>query len=80
MSSPDVSEIVACLVGTCDGDVTALIEERGLQLEKERILAEVDQECFQCTACSWWCTIDEESSEDVGHDEWICRDCAEDME
>lgn len=77
MASSDSEEIANCLRGTSDGDLFALIEERGLQLEEERICSEVDDLVFQCTQCSWWCTIDEEASADVGADELICRDCAE---
>ena len=77
MSSAEALEIAECLRGTCDGDLFALIEERGLQLEEERICAEVDELVFQCIQCSWWCPVEEWAFEDVDDYDMICRDCAE---
>lgn len=37
----------------------------------------LDDRIFLCTECNWWCEIHEESSEEVGAQEWICAQCAE---
>lgn len=37
----------------------------------------LDERIFCCTDCYWWCEIHEESSEEVGAQEWICAQCAE---
>ena len=77
--SSDSQEIADCLRGTCDGDLFALIQERGLEFEEDRICNEVDQLVFQCTACGWWCGIEEEASADHDLNEWTCLECCEEQ-
>jgi len=75
-SHSDWSEIIDCLRGTCNGSLSALIEERGLEAEEDEICAAVDDAIFECSVCGWWCEIDEECSEDCGADDLTCRQCA----
>lgn len=61
------------------GSLSEACAERDLSDMDDDVTAMVDNQIFECTACGWWCGIEEESSEDVGHDEWICSQCAEEM-
>lgn len=73
-----ISKLINDLRGTTD-NMNTRCEDAGLDDMDEEVTARVDAEIFECTVCGWWCESDEEVSEAVGHDEWICKDCAEEQ-
>jgi anaerobic selenocysteine-containing dehydrogenase len=70
--------VIDGLRGTCNS-LDSECETHGAPdlVDHMPFLEHLDQEIFACTACGWWCGIDEEVSEEIGHDELICRDCAQ---
>lgn len=63
------------LLGTCDFfDVEEFCEEHGFG--EDEVTGILDQHIFQCSACGWWCGIEEESSEGTDSQDWICEECA----
>lgn len=76
MSKSDrIETLISRLSGTCDS-MSQHCEDLELSDLDDEVTTAVDQEIFCCTQCSWWCPIDEESSEEIDHDEWVCSDCA----
>jgi len=51
-----------------DGEYDSLLD---LPME---FLQQIDDSIFQCTACSWWCDIDEANDQ---NGENVCNDCHE---
>lgn len=71
-------EIVNELRGTCQTLEEVLYLRVAEDLEDNlKFLDYLDSRIFKCTACSWWCDIEEESSEDFGLNDWTCLDCCE---
>lgn len=73
-----IETLISRLSGTCNS-MESECEALDLSDLDDDVTNAVDQAIFCCTQCSWWCPIDEESSEDAGWDELICRDCVEDL-
>ena len=72
-----IAKMIDHLRGSANGMDTAC-EDFELDPSDAAVTEAVDAEIFSCCDCNWWCPIEEESSELVGHDEWICYDCARD--
>lgn len=72
-----IQTLIDDLTGTTNS-LESKCEDLGLDPLSPEVTGAVDQQIFQCTECSWWCEMHDESSEFCGHDEWICGDCARD--
>jgi hypothetical protein len=70
--------VINNLRGTATGTLEAECDQGELDADDVQVTAAVDAQIFNCTECGWWCEIEEEMSEAVGHDEWICAGCARD--
>lgn len=68
--------IIDDLRGTCQSEAEHGEETEALFNDMD-FCAYLDDHIFRCTACGWWCDIDEEDSDNHGLDEWTCRDCCE---
>lgn len=71
-----INELIHRLRGSTD-HMDEHCDDLGLSDMDDDVCAGVDAEIFCCTFCGWWCGQEEEASEEVGHDEWICQQCAE---
>lgn len=63
--------VAAELIGTC---MTRLEDISSEEERNNRHFCEaLDEECFQCGGCGWWCGEDESHEADDGP---LCNDCA----
>lgn len=65
------------LVGQCMQDLDQVTEELNIPLEIRRsseFTATIDDLCFCCDGCGWWCSTEELNNEGP---EDLCDDCNE---
>jgi hypothetical protein len=75
MSDP-VEVLIDRLRGTAQS-LDAVADDMGLQWMEGGIMAQIDEQIFNCSDCNWWCDIDEEVSEYVVDcADLVCEQCA----
>ena len=77
------AERIDMLISRLSGSTNSMqteCEDLDLDDMDDEVTEAVDAAIFECTQCGWWCTIDEEASEDYGRDEWTCETCCKEDE
>ena len=67
-----IEGLIEFLTGTAKGDAQAEADERGLGTLTKADLQQIDEAIFRCETCDWWCSRDEESTE-----QGVCDECVE---
>ena len=64
------------LIGTCLNQPEDFTDWYGLKdLDEDMVATAIDNVCFECADCGWWCDISESNDGRLGT---ICNDCYSD--